>query len=73
MTLIKWLLILALGAGCYKYITDPSGPIQSGVSEDLPGYVGPQIMGFQEIGDQISLGIAHRPVTEGSRYTGKFH
>jgi hypothetical protein len=73
MTLAKWLLILARGAGTYKYITHPTAPIESGVLEDLPGYVGPQVMGFQEIGGQIQSGIAHRPVTEGSRYTGKVH
>jgi hypothetical protein len=56
MTLIKWLLILALGAGIYKYITGPSGSIESGVLEDLPGYVGPQVMGFQKIGGQVQAG-----------------
>jgi hypothetical protein len=56
MTLIKWLLILALGAGTYKYITHPSAPIESGVSEDMPDYLGPQVMGFQEIGGQVQSG-----------------
>ncbi|MFT6519479.1 MAG: hypothetical protein ACJATP_003158 [Candidatus Azotimanducaceae bacterium] len=35
MTLIKWLLILA--------------PIESGVSEDMPGYVGPQFTAFRKL------------------------
>jgi hypothetical protein len=52
MTLIKWLLNLVLGAGTYKSITDPSVPIESGVSEDIPCYVGQQLRGFQDIGGQ---------------------
>jgi hypothetical protein len=56
MTLIKWLLILVLGAGTYRYITDPSGSIESGVLEDLRGYVGPQFMGCQKIGGQVQAG-----------------
>ena len=56
MTLIKLLLILALGAGAYEYVVQPSVSPTADVPEAVVDYEGPQIMGFQEIGGQVQAG-----------------